>query len=124
MEAKVPFPTRTDVSGITRESANFVGGWQLGIEVRWGLNRFGFWIGLVFGFVWVWEFGFVWVWGFVGERGRTAVDFVLLSERERDPDKLELLGVLPDEPHLVQPHVGCVQLQTSELRAQGSKVPV
>ena len=41
------------------------------------------------------------------ERERTVVDFVLVSERERDPDILEQLGPLLDEPHLVQPHVGC-----------------
>ena len=46
------------------------------------------------------------------------VDFVLISERERDPDKLEQLGPLLDEPHLVQPHIGCDPLQTSELRVQ------
>ena len=36
------------------------------------------------------------------------VDSVLLSERERNPDKLEQLGPLLDEPHLVQPHVRCM----------------
>ena len=46
----------------------------------------------------------------VWERERTAVDFVLGSEREGDPDKLEQLGrSLLDVPHLVQPHVGCVR---------------
>jgi hypothetical protein len=43
-----------------------------------------------------------------GERGRTVVDFVLRSERERDPDELQQLGPLLFVQHLVQPHIRCV----------------
>ena len=54
------------------------------------------------------------------------IDFVLISERERDADKLEQLGLLLDKSHLVQPHIGCVQLQTFRIQTSGpgSKVPV
>ena len=91
VEAKVPRPTRTDVSGITNESAfsDFV------FRV-WGLG-----VGVEFNIVQEEKLTKFW------ERGRTVVDLVLISERERNSDVLEQLGPSSDEPHLVQPHLGC-----------------
>jgi hypothetical protein len=100
VEAKVPRPTRTDVSGISQESG-YIGGWGLEIGQKpinfWDRNQSetkkrdrnqSFFL----------------------ERGRTVVDFVLWSEGERNPDELQQFAPPPVAvSHLVKAHVAVVK---------------